>query len=455
MNRTLETAQRFDNDILSAIATGENTPPRTNCRTRPSFGTRGKPVLILNVVAPPLARCLPVARLVPRIVKPFGVRFMGPFLALALLLQPPAPALPVATPVGNLEVVATFDGPMPTGVAVSKAGRVFVNYPRWGDAVTFTVAEVKAGVATAYPDAAVNVSDEARPGETFVSVQSVVVDSADRLWVLDTGSVVFGPVVPGGAKLVGVDLTTNKVFKSIPVPADVALPTTYLNDVRFDLTRGKAGVAYVTDSSTDGPNAIIVIDLDSGACRRRLNDHPSTKADGNFLPLVEGRPLLQRKPGQAPKAMTFGADGIAISSDGKHLYYCPLSSRRLYRVPTAALLADGEIDPKAVEDLGARPFASDGLESDAQGRLYLTNYEHNAVMRRNADGSYDTIVCDPRALWPDTLSVAADGYLYFIANQLHRQKQFHSGKDVRQKPYTLFRVKIDGTPVALPPGRAK
>jgi len=378
---------------------------------------------------------------------------MGPFLVFALLVQPPPAALPAANPVGTLEVVATFAGPMPTGVAVSKAGRVFVNYPRWGDAVTFTVAEVKGNVATAYPDAAVSVYDKARPAETLVSVQSVVVDSADRLWMLDTGSVEFGPIIPGGAKLVGVDLATNKVVKSIPVPADVALPTTYLNDVRFDLTRGKAGVAYVTDSSTEGPNAIVVIDLDTGKCRRRLHDHPSTKADKDFLPLVEGQPLLQRKPGQPAKSMSFGADGIAISADGKHLYYCPLSSRKLYRVSTDALVADGEIDPKAVEDLGTRPFASDGLESDAQGRLYLTDYEHNAILRRNADGSYDTVVCDPRVLWPDTLAVAADGYLYFTANQLHRQKQFHNGKDLREKPYSVLRVKIDGTPVGSPQAR--
>ena len=378
---------------------------------------------------------------------------MGLFLTYALLLQPPAPALPAAKPVGTLEVVATFAGPMPTGVAVSKAGRVFVNYPRWGDAVTFTVAEVKGNVATAYPDAAVSVYDKSKPAETLVSVQSVVVDSADRLWMLDTGTVEFGPVTPGGAKLVGVDLATNKVVKSIPVPADVALPTTYLNDVRFDLTRGKAGVAYVTDSSTEGPNAIIVIDLDSGKCRRRLHEHPSTKADQGFLPIVEGQPLLERKPGQPVKSMSFGADGIAIAADGKHLYYCPLSSRKLYRVATDALLAEGDIDPKAVEDLGTRPFASDGMESDAQGRLYLTDYEHNAIQRRNADGSYDTVACDPRMLWPDTLSVAADGYLYFTANQLHRQKQFHNGKDLREKPYSVLRVKIDGTPVGSPQAR--
>ena len=50
---------------------------------------------------------------------------------------------------------------------------------------------------------------------------------------------------------------------------------------------------------------------------------------------------------------------------------------------------------------------------------------------------------------PATLSVAADGYLYFIANQLHRQARYHEGKDLRKKPYSLFRVRIDAKPVSL------
>jgi hypothetical protein len=44
---------------------------------------------------------------------------------------------------------------------------------------------------------------------------------------------------------------------------------------------------------------------------------------------------------------------------------------------------------------------------------------------------------------------AADGYLYFTVNQLHRQKQFHEGKDLRQKPYALFRVRVDAGAVLL------
>ena len=53
----------------------------------------------------------------------------------------------------------------------------------------------------------------------FTRVQSVVVDPRDRLWALDTGSIKLGRNVPGGPKLVGIDLKTNKVFKTILVPA--------------------------------------------------------------------------------------------------------------------------------------------------------------------------------------------------------------------------------------------
>jgi sugar lactone lactonase YvrE len=67
-------------------------------------------------------------------------------------------------------------------------------------------------------------------------------------------------------------------IKKILFPQNIALPTTYLNDVRFDLRRGKEGIAYITDSAQNGPNGIIVVDLASGESWRRLNDHPSTKA---------------------------------------------------------------------------------------------------------------------------------------------------------------------------------
>ncbi len=248
-------------------------------------------------------------------------------LAGALTLAGPAlmPAtrgadLAADRPAGAIEAVATFDGPMPTGVTVSRSGRIFVCFPKWGDPVEFTVAEVKGGRSVAYPDATINRTDEGRSADRLVSVQSVVVDPSDRLWLVDAGSIEFGPTSPGGPKLVGVDLKTDRVFKTITFPADVAMPTSYLNDVRFDLRRGEAGFAFLTDSASKGPNGLIVVDLASGKSWRRLHDHPSTKADPTMLALVEGRPVMERPPGGEPKPVTMGSDGIAISHDGERLF---------------------------------------------------------------------------------------------------------------------------------------
>src|SRR4051812_25284430 len=62
---------------------------------------------------------------------------------------------------GNLELVAEISGPMPTGVTVSKSGRIFLNFPRWGDSVEFTVAELKDGKLNAYPNLETNKLDAA------------------------------------------------------------------------------------------------------------------------------------------------------------------------------------------------------------------------------------------------------------------------------------------------------
>ncbi|MFC1836154.1 L-dopachrome tautomerase-related protein [Thermodesulfobacteriota bacterium] len=352
---------------------------------------------------------------------------------------------------GDIEVVACLGGAMPTGVTVSHEGRVFVNFPRWGDKVEFTVAEIKDGKPVPYPDAGINKPDTDKASGSLISVQSVVVDPKNRLWLLDTGRIQWADPVPGGPKLVGVDLKTNKVFKKIAIPSEVALKTTYLNDVRFDLSRGKGGMAFITDSSRSEPG-IIVVDLESGKSWRRLSNHPSTRPAAKFIPILEGRPLMFRRPGQTPAYFRVGSDGIAIGPKGKRLFYCPLSSYRLYEVSVDALAdpkLSAEETAKTVKDLGDKTAAVDGMETDSEGNIYLTAYAYNAIIRRSPDGAFRTLACDPRILWPDTLSLATDGYLYFTANQLHRQAVFHGGKDLREKPYLILRLKVDKKPVLL------
>jgi sugar lactone lactonase YvrE len=319
--------------------------------------------------------------------------------------------------IGEIQPVFEFYDAMPTGVTVTAHGRIFVNFPRWGDDVPFTVGEIKDGKVVPYPDAVVNKFNPAHPGTTLGCVQCVVVDPSNRLWILDTAAPEFSAPVPGGAELVAIDLSTNKVVKIIVLSASSVLPTTYTNDVRFDLRKGKAGVAYIADSSGAGPRGIIVVDLDSGDSWRKLSGDPSTAADPAFTPVVEGERMAVREKGKPPVPFNVASAGITLSSDGATLYYCPLSSRHLFSVPTALLpdrSASEETVAKAVVDLGEKG-ASDGLEVDDKGRLYAGNHEHNSIRQRQTNGEWKTIAHDPRILWPDSLSVAADGYLYFTA----------------------------------------
>ncbi|RPD94236.1 gluconolaconase [Candidatus Pantoea deserta] len=350
--------------------------------------------------------------------------------------------------IGHPEVVATFAGAMPTGVTVTEGGRIFVNFPRWGDDVPFTAGEVKGDRVVPWPDAEVNIADNHHPATHLLSVQSVVADGKGRVWLLDTAAPGFSRPVAGGAKLVAVNLQTNRIEKTLVFPASVIKPATYVNDMRFDFRVGKAGVAYVTDSSLSGIGAIIVIDLDSGKAVRRLEGDRSTSPEPGFSPVVEGETLLQRHADGTTAPFSVASDGIAISPDGKTLYYSPLSGRHLYSVSTD-LLRDPDVSEAqlaaAVKDLGEKG-ASDGLETDAAGVVYAGDYERNAIRKRSVDGQWSTVAHGPEILWPDTLSVGPDGYLYFTVNQLNRQPGFHGGKDLRQKPYALMRVKIDSAP---------
>ncbi|KAA8697729.1 Gluconolactonase [Pseudomonas caricapapayae] len=360
--------------------------------------------------------------------------------------------LPASAPadrsVGKLEQVHAFYDAMPTGVTVTETGRIFVNFPRWGDKVPFTVGEIRDGKVVAYPDLAVNRENPKDPGDGLISVQSVVADGKGRVWLLDTAAPQFAAPRPGGAKLIAVDLATNRIVKRLVFPDNVILPSTYVNDMRFDFRKGSQGTVYVTDSSVSGPGAIIVMDIASGHAVRRLSGAKATSADPAFVPVVEGVPVLGDGPDGSRKPVHVAADGIALSADGKTLYFSPLSSRHLYSVATE-LLNDSAVNEQqlaaAVQDLGEKG-ASDGLEADADGAVYAGDYEHNAIRKRLPSGVWQTVAHDPRMLWPDTLSIGPDGYLYFIVNQLHRQAGFNSGHDKRAKPYSLLRVKVDAAP---------
>ncbi|KAJ3577835.1 hypothetical protein NPX13_g2734 [Xylaria arbuscula] len=282
----------------------------------------------------------------------------------------------------------------------------------------------------------------------LIGVQSVVVDTLDRLWILDTGRVI-GPdgslllAAYGGPKLVGVDLTTNKVFKTIVFPPEVAYADSYLNDVRFDLrssvSESGQGIAYITDSSFAGRNAIIVVDLGTEESWRHLESLQSVRGESQFLSFIWGQPAYYTSSTDSPLTTNpTGADGIALSADGETLYFGPFASRYLYSVPTARLRARGStselLAQQSVVNHGQKG-ASDGFETDSNNLIYVGNGELNAINVFNpANGTTSPFVRDPRINWVDTMSAATDGYLYFTSNQLL--------SSAKTRPFALFRVPL-------------
>ena len=181
------------------------------------------------------------------------------------------------------------------------------------------------------------------------------------------------------------------------------------------------------------------MDLKSRNARRLLADHPSTKAEPGVVPVVGGRALRFTASGAAP---VIHSDGIALSRDGKQLYWQALTGRRLWRIATE-LLRDPALGPNAlgtaVEDLG-ESLLTDGLEIDAQGQVYLTAIERNAIVVRCTNGTMRTLVRDPRLSWPDSLAFGPDGKLYVTTAQIHATKWFTANGQMPSEPYRLFRI---------------
>lgn len=342
----------------------------------------------------------------------------------------------------RLEPILMSQGFQWTGVAATSDGRVFVSYPNWDGPYRWAVTEIVDGVQRPYPDGQWNRWPPAEgeletdPAYRFVCVQSVYVDGKNRLWILDPASPKMAGVVPGAAKLVEVDLDTDRVVRVIRFDDSIAPEKSYLNDVRIDVDRN---AAFITDS---GLGALVVVDLDTNQSRRVLANHKSTKAEKDVVPVIDGREL---RVGQTPGGAVpqIHADGIAYNPADDYVYYQALTARTLYRLP-AAVLADFDAREyeiaMAVEDLGPSVM-TDGMAADADGNVYFTALEEDAVIYRTLQGDYRALVKSENLAWPDSLAITPDG-IYITTSRIHQTKGFSFDGLMPSEPYGLWRAPL-------------
>ena len=354
-------------------------------------------------------------------------------LAAALALGLLASHADAATP---LTQVAGFAQQV-TGVAVSKDGRVFVNFPRWEKDVPVSVAEVmKDGRLRPYPDAGWNAWSNRKPlslGDHFICVQSVTVDPQGFLWVVDPAAPGNEFIKPGGVKLVKIDLVTNKVAQVILFDESVAPQGSYMNDVRVS-PDGK--YAFLTDSGQKG--ALVVVDIAAGRARRVLDGDPRTQPEPGVVPHVDGHEL--RRPDHRIPA--FAADGIALDAAGHYLYWQALVGRTLYRIPTRSMTSGtmSAADVGASVEKVATTNVADGLWMNEQGRLFITDPADNAVRMWEPDGRIRVVAEDARLRWPDSLAEDGNGAIYVTASHIQDMARFHANGSTQKGPWGLFRM---------------
>ena len=340
------------------------------------------------------------------------------------------PALPAAA----LEVVATLDTP-PGNIAVSATGRVFLTlHPEARPDVS--VIEWVDGQARPWPSA--SFQHPKGDADGFRNVLAIRIDRQGRLWALDNGH--HGLHHPA---LYGFDLASGNLVHRYRFPSELAPLGSHLNDFQVSLDGQRI---YIADASLFRKDpAIVVYDIEQQHARRVISDHESVVAE-RYLPQVQGR----RMEAFGLVAIRPGVDSIALSRDGRWLYFAPITNNHLYRVATR-YLDDPALDPATVASRVERyalKTMSDGITTDDAGNVYLSDPEHSAIIELDPERELTTLIRDERLRWPDGFSFGPDGWLYVTGAALHQVIARPAESIPANAPYPVYRFKPGPTAAA-------
>lgn len=327
-----------------------------------------------------------------------------------------------------VEKVADLDYP-PGNIAVSAEGRIFVSLHPDGRPPR-QVVELVDGEPRPFPDEGFQHPRADKP--YFQSVLALRIDRQGRLWVLD-----FARFGRGTPRILAFNFETGDLVHQYDFPSPVAGLGSMLNDFQVD---AQGRYIYIAETSPVFQDpALIVYDTQTRRSRRLLDGHASVRTEKLYIQVGDRKMML---PGGV-LPMRIAVDSIALSRDGRWLYYGAVTGSRMYRLRTADLVDEA----LSAEDLESRVEAfadkplTDGLTTDEEGNLYLSDMEHSAVHRMGSDGRIETLVADERLRWPDGFSFGPDGWLYVTCSAL-QQVLFRSDDEVRRHaPYQVWRLR--------------
>ena len=111
-----------------------------------------------------------------------------------------------------------------------------------------SVGDLKDGKVTPYSDAEMNgwrnaLKDKIEAKDHFVCVQTIEADHTGHLRMLDPPHAAMGALVPGGAKMVKIDLATNKAVWTIFFDDNVTPQGRFSPDISPTARRGECSTA--------------------------------------------------------------------------------------------------------------------------------------------------------------------------------------------------------------------
>ncbi|MEW7289484.1 L-dopachrome tautomerase-related protein [Aquimarina sp. 2304DJ70-9] len=327
----------------------------------------------------------------------------------------------------QLEQVIAFEEPI-GNVAASKdttqTTRVFFTIHPESRPETNKLMEIIDGKAVPYPNEAFQ--------EKFNTILGVFTDQQHRLWVIDHGNHGFDPV-----KVVAFDLATNQIVHDYTFPNDIAKKLSFFNDLSVSADGKYLAVANV--SFFGKKPSIAMYNLETGESKNQLENHPSVQHEG-YVPVTPAKKM--RFFGGVIDLLT-GIDGIDFSRDGKYIYYAPMGHSGLFRVSTEIITdftrSDEEIST-AVERVADKPL-SDGIRTDFNGNVYITDIEHQGVYVVTPERKGFTLIKDERIRWADGLSMTNDGTFYLADSDIPNQMLQSKKHIAKHAPYYIYRFK--------------
>lgn len=358
----------------------------------------------------------------------------------------------------DLEIVANL--PIPPGnLAVSESGRIFFNFhPEFNPSPT-KVAELIKGTDSWIP------FPNAEFQSKIITVLSLRIHN-DILWLLDFAQ--HGLL--GKPKLYGFLLSTDELIVEHIFARHIAGTGSMLNDFQIDPS-GK--YIYIADTSIVGYTpAIVIYSIEKDRSYRILSSHPSLLGNSIFFN-VSGTVVKF-----GPFGLKVHVDSIALSRDGKSLYYGAVTSPNLYLIPTKSLIKIMEQEDtfisinikndninliqrltkeisNEIRLVSSEKPVTDGLSTDNLGNIWLTAFEHSSIViarpLKTDDNSFSgrneeifemiKVVQSTRLLrWPDGLCFGSDG-LYITNSALHLKFSGKTKEEINTTgPFHILRL---------------